>query len=343
MNQKALLSVENLSVLFDTDEGLIRAVDGVSFSIKKGETLGIVGESGSGKSVTALSIMGLINKPIGEIASGKVFFEDRDLVAMPKEGLRRLRGNRISMIFQEPMTSLNPVFTIGDQIMEVLRLHLGQKGKDALDKAIELLKLVGLPSPEKQVSNFPHQLSGGMRQRVMIAMALSCQPDLLIADEPTTALDVTIEAQIMDLMKSLQAEFNMAILLITHDMGIVAEVCDRVVVMYAGQVVEESDVDQIFASPRHPYTLGLLRSIPGTRSFEELIGEDGKPRLRTIPGVVPNLLDLPTGCRFYDRCLNRDRRCQSQEIGIFESSHGIKYRCLYPNELGPDRVEAKSE
>jgi len=328
-----LLSIKDLTVEFHTEDGVVRALDGVSFSINKGETLGLVGESGCGKSVTALSIMQLIAKPAGRIVSGEIWFEGRDLLRMREDEMRSLRGNRISMIFQEPMTSLNPVFTIGDQIMEAVRLHQGLNKKDALEKSIEMLKLVGIPAPEERVFNFPHQLSGGMRQRVMIAMALSCKPDLLIADEPTTALDVTIQAQIMELMGELQANFGMGIILITHDLGVVAETCDRVSVMYAGQVIEEALVHDLFSSPRHPYTLGLLNSVPGYHGAEEVLGPDGKPRLRTIPGMVPNLLDLQGGCRFYDRCYKHESRCRDHDIALDAKEQGRKFRCIIPNRM----------
>jgi oligopeptide/dipeptide ABC transporter ATP-binding protein len=329
-DRMSLLSIKDLSVEFHTEEGIIRAVDGVSFSINKGETLGLVGESGSGKSVTALSIMRLIAKPVGKITQGQIIFQGDNLLTMRDDQLRKLRGNRISMIFQEPMTSLNPVFTVGDQIMEAIRLHQGLNKKDALDKSIEMLKLVGIPSPEERVFNYPHQLSGGMRQRVMIAMALACKPDLLIADEPTTALDVTIQAQIMELMKQLQDELKMGIILITHDLGVVAETCDRVLVMYAGQIVEEASVLDIFSSPRHPYTLGLLNSVPGYEGGEDLRGPDGKPRLKTIPGMVPNLLELKDGCRFYDRCFKHENQCLGEEINL-NREEMRQFRCLLPN------------
>lgn len=328
-----LLTIRDLNVEFQTEYGLIKAVDGLSLSIKKGETLALVGESGCGKSVTALSIMRLIAKPVGTITSGEVIFDGQDLLRIPEARMRQLRGNRISMIFQEPMTSLNPVFTIGEQIMEAIRLHQGLNKKDALDKSIAMLKMVGISSPEKRVFNYPHQLSGGMRQRVMIAMALSCEPALLIADEPTTALDVTIQAQIMDLMKSLQDDLKMGIILITHDLGVVAQTCDRVAVMYAGQIVEEAHVLDAFKSPRHPYTLGLLRSVPGYTSGDQPLGEDGKPRLKTIPGMVPNLLDLGQGCRFHERCFSAQERCLKQDVDLMHSATGTKYRCLFPNDV----------
>lgn len=330
--RQALLDIKDLTVEFNTDDGKIRAVDGVSLSIDQGETLGVVGESGCGKSVTALSIMQLVQKPVGKITHGEIFFEGEDLLKKRDQEMRRLRGNRISMIFQEPMTSLNPVFTVGDQIIEAVRLHQGLDKKAAMQKSIEMLKLVGIPSPEERVFNYPHQLSGGMRQRVMIAMALVCKPDLLIADEPTTALDVTIQAQIMDLMKELQQELKMSIILITHDLGLVAETCDRVAVMYAGQIVEEAPVKDIFSSPRHPYTIGLLNSIPGFSSHELVRGDDGKPRLRTIPGMVPNLLELKEGCRFYDRCFKREDICRSKPVSLDASEHTRQFRCLLPNK-----------
>lgn len=329
--RSALLHIKDLTVEFHTEDGIIRALDGVSFAINKGETLGLVGESGCGKSVTALSIMQLLAKPAGRIVSGEIWFEGRNLLNVPENELRKLRGNRISMIFQEPMTSLNPVFTIGDQIMEAVRLHQGLNKKDALDKSIEMLKLVGIPAPEERVFNYPHQLSGGMRQRVMIAMALSCKPDLLIADEPTTALDVTIQAQIMELMQKLQQDLGMGIILITHDLGVVAETCDRVSVMYAGQIIEEASVTDLFSSPRHPYTLGLLNSVPGYHGGDDVIGPDGKPRLKTIPGMVPNLLELKPGCRFYERCFKRQPRCLEHEIELDGSEKKRAYRCIIPN------------
>lgn len=330
-NHSSLLSVKDLVVEFHTEDGVMKAVDQVSFGVNKGETLGLVGESGCGKSVTALSIMQLLARPAGKIKSGSIEFEGVDLLKLKESEMRKLRGNRISMIFQEPMTSLNPVFTIGDQIIEAIRLHQGLNKKDALLKSIDLLKLVGIPAPEHRVFNYPHQLSGGMRQRVMIAMALSCKPDLLIADEPTTALDVTIQAQIMELMGSLQQELKMGIILITHDLGVVAETCDRVAVMYAGQIVEEASVKELFSSPRHPYTLGLLNSVPGYHGGEEIRGIDGKPRLRTIPGMVPNLLELPGGCRFHDRCFKKKPACTMEEIGLTQE-HDRKFRCLFPSK-----------
>ncbi len=329
MNDKPLLKVKDLKVEFRTEDGTVRAVDGVSFAVNRGETLGLVGESGCGKSVTALSIMRLIAHPVGKITNGQILFDGKDTLPVPENQFRKLRGNRISMIFQEPMTSLNPVFTVGDQIAEAVKLHQGLNNRDALKKAIEMLELVGIPSPSERVYNYPHQLSGGMRQRVMIAMALSCKPDLLIADEPTTALDVTIQAQIMELMKKLQQELGMAIILITHDLGVVAETCDRVAVMYAGQIVEQANVFDLFKSPKHPYTLGLLSSVPGVIPGNELIGIDGKPRLKTIPGMVPNLLELKGGCRFYDRCFKGRDACLAHEIELTQAGER-EYRCLFP-------------
>lgn len=331
MNQ-SLLKISDLMVEFHTEDGVVKAVDGVSLVVNHAETVGLVGESGSGKSVTALSIMQLVAKPMGKITKGIIEFEDTDLLKLPEDRLRKVRGNRISMIFQEPMTSLNPVFTVGDQIIEAVRLHQGLNKKEALKKSIEMLRLVGIPSPEERVFNYPHQMSGGMRQRVMIAMALSCKPDLLIADEPTTALDVTIQAQIMELMKKLQTEFKMGILLITHDLGVVAETCDRVAVMYAGQIVEEARVRDIFRSPRHPYTVGLLSSVPGFSFGEELIGPDGKPRLKTIPGMVPNLLELKKGCRFYDRCYKRQDECIKKDIDLTKVDDR-SFRCIFPENV----------
>jgi oligopeptide/dipeptide ABC transporter ATP-binding protein len=290
-----LLEVRDLRTYFHTDAGVARAVDGVSFHVNTGEVLGIVGESGSGKSVTSLSIMQLIPRPPGEIMAGSsIRLKGEELIGARESRLRTLRGNDMAMIFQEPMTSLNPVFPIGDQIMEALRLHRKLGRRDARTAAIEMLRLVGIPNPDERIDTYPHQLSGGQRQRVMIAMALSCEPDLLIADEPTTALDVTIQAQILDLLAELRERLGMAMILITHDLGVVAEVCDRVIVMYAGQVVEQGSVREIFESPRHPYTEGLLRAIPrlGQRT----------DRLAVIPGVVPSPVDWPVGCRFHTRC-----------------------------------------
>jgi peptide/nickel transport system ATP-binding protein len=292
---ESLLEVRDLRTYFRTEGGIARAVDGVSFHVEAGEVLGIVGESGCGKSVTSLSIMQLIPQPPGELVEGSsIRFKGEELVGANAKRLRGLRGNDIAMIFQEPMTSLNPVYTVGDQIGEALRLHRGMNKREARARAVEMLRLVGIPSPESRVNDYPHQLSGGQRQRVMIAMALSCEPDLLIADEPTTALDVTIQAQILGLLAELRSRMGMAVILITHDLGVVAEVCDRVVVMYAGQVVEHGTVEQIFREPRHPYTEGLLKAVPKLGVKQD--------KLAVIPGTVPSPTDWPIGCRFHTRC-----------------------------------------
>ena len=290
-----LLSVKDLQVTFATDDGIVRAVNGLSFSLEPGKTLGIVGESGSGKSVTALSIMRLIASPPGRIEAGEIIFKGQDLLKVGEQQMRHIRGNKISMIFQDPMTSLNPVLTIGDQIAETIVLHQRKSNQEARKRAVDMLNLVRIPEPRKRLNDYPHQFSGGMRQRVMIAMALACDPELLIADEPTTALDVTIQAQILDLMRDLQKRLNSAIIMITHDLGVVAEVCERVLVMYAGNMVEYGTADQIFRDPKHPYTWGLLESLPR-------LDEKGRRRLVPIDGQPPNLLRLPTGCAFAQRC-----------------------------------------
>ncbi len=301
-----LLSVQNLRTGFDTREGFLRAVDGVDFEIAQGGTLGVVGESGSGKSVTALSVMRLVDRP-GRIADdSRIVFEGRDLVTLQEGELAKIRGNEISMIFQEPMTSLNPVFTVGDQIAEAVQLHQNVGAKAGMARAVEMMQLVGIPSPKQRVNDYPHQLSGGMRQRVMIAMALSCNPKLLIADEPTTALDVTVQAQILELMKELRERLGMAILLITHDLGVIAEMVDEVVVMYAGRVVERGPVAEVFASPQHPYTESLLLSIP-------LLGMRYSTPLQAIRGVVPSPLEWPAGCRFAPRCDYAFDRCIGED------------------------------
>jgi peptide/nickel transport system ATP-binding protein len=293
-----LLDVRNLETHFLTDRGVVRAVDGVSLHINAGETLGVVGESGSGKSVTALSIMRLIREPPGRIAAGEIRYRGVNLLDVSSEQMRKIRGKEIAMIFQEPMTSLNPVFTVGEQIAESIRLHEGLSRRDAADKSIEMLRVVHIPNPERRVKEYPHLLSGGMRQRVMIAMALSCNPKLLIADEPTTALDVTIQAQILDLLNELKAKFKMAVMLITHDMGVIAETAQRVVVMYGAQVVEEAPVLELFGNPQHPYTQGLLRSIPRID-----LAATERRRLEQIPGAVPTLRGtIKPGCRFAPRC-----------------------------------------
>ncbi len=306
-----LLDIRNLSTYFYTSEGEVKAVDGVSFQINEGETLAVVGESGCGKSVTSLSVMRLIPWPPGKIVGGEILFNDQDILKMSDEEMQKIRGNEISMIFQEPMTSLNPVYSVGFQISEALELHQHLSKAQAWEKSIEMLRLVGIPLPEKRVAEFPHQLSGGMRQRVMIAMALACNPRLLIADEPTTALDVTIQAQILDLLRKLKSELGMAILLITHDLGVVAEMAERVVVMYAGKVVEEADVVSIFHHPLHPYTEGLLESIP------KLHGKSNE-KLHVIEGIVPNPAHMPQGCRFSPRCPKASEQCYREEPPLQE-------------------------
>jgi oligopeptide/dipeptide ABC transporter ATP-binding protein len=315
----SLLEVKDLRTYFFTDYGTVRAVDGVDFELGEGETLGLVGESGCGKSVTGLSILRLITSPPGKIVSGEIVFEGRNLLTLSAEEMRRLRGHKISMIFQEPMTSLNPVFTIGSQIGESLTLHLNMNRREARARSVELLKLVGIPRPEQTVDAYPHQLSGGMRQRAMIAMALACHPALVIADEPTTALDVTIQAQILDLLADLKARLGTALLLITHDLGVVAKVADRVAVMYAGRIFEYGSVRDIFKNPRNPYTIGLMRSIPALQR--------GKRRLTTIPGQVPSLTHLPEGCRFHPRCPWMIPECTKGEP-IFEVAPGHLSRCI---------------
>ncbi len=322
----ALIEVKSLVTSFKIGGREFNAVDSCSFSVRRGKTLGIVGESGCGKSVTSLSIMRLIPSPPGTIRSGEILFEGKDLLKLDEEEMRKIRGNKISMIFQEPMTSLNPVFTIGDQISEVFRIHRGKSKKEARELSIEMLKKVRIPSPEQRFDEYPHQLSGGMRQRVMIAIALACEPKLLIADEPTTALDVTIQAQILALMNDLQKENNMATILITHDLGVVAETCDDVVVMYGGQIVERATSEQLFSRPKHPYTLGLLESIPK-------LGQR-KSRLSTIPGIVPSLGNFPTGCRFQDRCPFVTAQCRTNAPTLRKLSDGSEVACFNSNDNG---------
>jgi peptide/nickel transport system ATP-binding protein len=319
-----LLAVEDLRTWFYTRDGIVRAVDGVSCAVYPGETLAVVGESGCGKSVTSLSILRLIASPPGKIVSGRLLFEGRDLLELSDDAMRAIRGNEISMIFQEPMTSLNPVFTIGHQIGETLELHQGMDRRRATARAIEMLQLVKIPEPERRVRQYPHELSGGMRQRVMIAMALSCNPKLLIADEPTTALDVTIQAQILDLMRELKTKTGAAIVLITHDLGVVAEMAQRVVVMYAGRKVEEAPVDALFARPLHPYTKGLLGSIP--RLAEAAEGGERK-RLVEIPGMVPSLKEVVPGCLFAPRCPHATARCAAEYPPLEEKSAGHWVAC----------------
>lgn len=315
---EVLLELKELRTYFKTDEGLAKSVDGVSYKILKGKTLGVVGESGCGKSVTAMSILRLIPMPPGQIAGGQILLEGRDLVPISEDEMRKIRGNQIAMIFQEPMTSLNPVYTVGDQIMESIILHQGKTKAEAREMAIGALGLVGIPAPEKRIDEYPHQMSGGMKQRVMIAMALVCRPKLLIADEPSTALDVTIQAQILDLMRRLQKELGMSILLITHDLGVVAEMSDHVAVMYGGKVVEYADVTSLFEHPKHPYTIGLFNSLPslGPR----------KDRLDTIPGMVPKPQDFPSGCRFRNRCPLAEKLCET-EPPLKELSPGHTVAC----------------
>ncbi|HET9578365.1 MAG TPA: ABC transporter ATP-binding protein [Usitatibacter sp.] len=317
----ALLDVQDLRTHFFTRDGVVRAVDGVSFSVEKGETLAIVGESGCGKSVTSLSILRLIASPPGRTVGGRVMFEGRDLLALPMPEMRGIRGDAISMIFQEPMTSLNPVLTIGRQISEVLTLHRGLSREDAGRRAIEMLRLVHIPEAERRIGQYPHELSGGMRQRVMIAMALACEPRLLIADEPTTALDVTIQAQILDLMRELKSRTGAAIVLITHDLGVVAEMAQRVVVMYAGRKVEEAPVAELFARPRHPYTRGLLDSMPK-------LGLRGR-RLTEIPGTVPSLMEPIPGCTFAPRCPFATQQCREEYPPLEEKSPGHTAACWH--------------
>ena len=322
----ALLEVENLVVSFGTDAGPLRAVDGVSFSIDKGQTLCLVGESGCGKSVTSLSLLRLIPNPPGRIESGSIRFGGQDLLGLPESEIRKVRGKQIAMIFQEPMTSLNPVYTVENQIAEVLRLHLGMNKQQAADRVAELLDQVGIPAPRQRMKDYPHQLSGGMRQRVMIAMALACDPALLIADEPTTALDVTIQAQILELILKLQEERGLAVLLITHDMGVVAEMHGEVAVMYAGRIVEHSGTEAIFENPLHPYTRGLLAAIPRPDAVTGSTKREGA-RLASIPGHVPDLRRLKPGCRFADRCSEVQDRCRESDPAL-ETKQGHEVACI---------------
>ena len=332
-----LLDVRGLQTSFHTRDGVVRAVTGVDFHVDRGEILGLVGESGCGKTVTALSILGLIVAP-GRIEAGQIMFDNRDLLTIAPNELRKLRGERISMIFQQPQSSLNPVYDVGRQISEVLEIHRGMKPKTARARAAELLRMVGIPDPERRLEAYPHSLSGGMAQRVMIAMALACEPELLIADEPTTALDVTIQAQILDLMRALQADTGTAIILITHDLGVVAEMCDRVAVMYAGEIVEQADTATLFFDPKHPYTRGLIGSVP-------TLG-DVRDELMTIPGSVPNLVDLPVACRFAPRCVPR----VAQQVAHSDTDHpelrpvggstaGHDVRCWIYHQLDGSQVE----
>ena len=316
----SLLDVRSLSTHFFTDEGVVRAVEQVSFEIQPGEILSLVGESGCGKSVTGLSILGLIPSPPGRIVHGEILFDGKNLLQLKEKEMERVRGNEISMIFQEPMTSLNPVFTIGDQIMEAITLHQSVGRSEARKRTIEMLDRVQIPTPETRIDAYPHQLSGGMRQRAMIAMALSCQPKLLIADEPTTALDVTIQAQVLRLLKEIQREMGMAVMLITHDLGVVTEIADRVAVMYAGRIVEVASIGAIFGHMRHPYTKGLLDSIPQLT--------EKKKRLNAIPGQVPNPLSLPVGCKFHPRCYLMIEDCKKEEPSLFQVDGDHFSRCI---------------
>jgi peptide/nickel transport system ATP-binding protein len=320
-----ILEVRDLKVDFVTDRGWTTVVDGVTFHVDAGETLGIVGESGSGKSVTSLAVMGLIPSPPGRISGGTIRLVGDELTTMPKRQLEDLRGDRMAMVFQEPMTSLNPALKVGDQIAEVVRRHRGASKKEAMGRAVEVLELVGIPNAARRVRAYPHEFSGGMRQRVMMAMALSCEPKLLIADEPTTALDVTIQAQVLELLKTMQNEMGMAVMFITHDLGVVADICDRVIVMYAGQVAERADIDDLYRQPRHPYTEGLLTAMPqvGSRTA----------KLAAIPGVPPVPWALPQGCRFHPRCPYCEPKCKADPVPLFEVGAGRESRCVRVDEL----------
>ncbi|RXJ00709.1 ABC transporter ATP-binding protein [Anaerobacillus alkaliphilus] len=320
LSNEKILEVKNLRTSFFTDEGEVKAVDGVDFSIEKGKTIGIVGESGSGKSITSLSILRLLQEPVGKIVGGEIIFKGEDLLNKSKKEMRDIRGNSISMIFQEPMTSLNPTLTCGEQIAESVRIHQGLNRKEAWAKAVDMLGLVGIPSPEKRAKQYPFELSGGMRQRVMIAIALACNPQLLIADEPTTALDVTIQAQILDLIKKLQEELGTSLMMITHDLGVVAEMCDNVAVMYCGKVVEYADKKTLFTSPKHPYTVGLLNSVPKH-------DQDYEGDLAVIKGSVPSPFNLPQGCRFAPRCEHARSICLTDLPSLETTSDGDQVRC----------------
>ncbi len=333
----SILSVQDLKTYFFTEDGVVKAVDGVDFFVKPGEVLGLVGESGCGKSVTSLSIMRLVSTP-GKICGGKITFDGQSLLDLPEKEMAKIRGDRVSMIFQQPQSSLNPVFRVGDQVAEVLQIHKGMKHKEAWKKAVDLLSQVGIPDPEKRATAYPHELSGGQAQRVMIAMALALSPKLLIADEPTTALDVTIQAQILDLIRDLRKETNTAVILITHDLGVISEMADMVAVMYAGQIVEYTNVDTIFSESLHPYTKGLIGSIPVLGKIVD--------RLEVIPGLVPNLINLPKGCRFAPRCQMREKLglniCTEKEPDLFEIKPGHTVRCwLYQdseNHTAPNSI-----
>jgi oligopeptide/dipeptide ABC transporter ATP-binding protein len=330
-----ILEIKNLGTHFFTRAGVVKAVNDVSFAIERGSTVALVGESGSGKSVTSLSVMRLVQPP-GKIVAGQILFNGKDLVKAGNEEMRRLRGSEIAMIFQDPMTSLNPVYTVGEQIAEAIKLHQRLGKREAWAKAVEMMQRVKIPDAERRAGDYPHQLSGGMRQRVMIAMALSCNPELLIADEPTTALDVTIQAEILDLLRGLKDDFDLSMLLITHDLGVVAETADRVAVMYAGQIVEEATVRDIFHHPKHPYTEGLLRSVPR-------LSEEGlrRKRLDTIEGTVPNLLALPQGCSFAPRCAYQISDCTKAEIPLLEVNELRKSRCIRYESVGDESAKTR--
>ncbi len=328
-----LLEIENLKTYFFMEEGVARAVDGMSLALKPGSTLGVIGESGCGKSVTAFSILQLVPSPPGRIVEGRILFQGEDLLQKSHEEVRKIRGNEISMIFQEPMTSLNPVYTIGNQVMESVMAHQKMTKEEAWAKAVEMLTVVGIPSPEKRAEDYPHQMSGGMRQRAMIAMALACRPKLLIADEPTTALDVTIQAQILRLINELKEKIGMSVMMITHDLGVIAEVSDQVVVAYAGKAVEYADVVTLFQEPAHPYTEGLQNSIP------RLTDRRGK-RLEAIPGMVPNPLDFPPGCRFHPRCRRAMKRCRHEEPPLYRIGADHLVRCFLYADSEPCRESA---
>jgi len=325
-NSDTILSVDGLKTYFHTEDGVVKAVDGISFELEKGETLGIVGESGSGKSVTNLSVMRLIQPPPGEIAGGSVVFDGIDVLALPIDEVRKIRGRRIAMIFQDPMTSLNPFLKVSKQLMEVTQLHLGHTKQQAREHALKMLKLVGIPDAEKRLDEYPHEFSGGMRQRVMIAMALSCDPELLIADEPTTALDVTIQAQILELIKDLKARMGTSVILITHDLGVVAGMTDKIIVMYAGKVFEQAPTSELFASPANPYTKGLLRSVPDPAH------EQGQP-LYQIPGLPPDVAHLPPGCPFAERCDRAEDICRLEFPPFVEVSEGHHSLCHFAAEV----------
>ena len=323
MNNQKLLEVQDLVIEFTTDKGKVRAVDGISFSLNNSETLGIVGESGCGKTVTALSLLKLIPSPPGKIIQGHILYQGKDIVSKSESAMRHFRGKEIAMIFQEPMTSLNPVFTIGNQMIDVIRQHTHASKKEAKERAIKMLERIRIPNPERRIDEYPHQMSGGMRQRIMIAMALSCNPKILVADEPTTALDVTVQAQVMAQISELQKKFNTAVILVTHDLGVIAETCTNVLVMYCGKIVERADVSTLFESPRHPYTRGLLTSIPRIR-------EKKLEKLPTIEGTVPDLLHLPVGCRYADRCERVRDHCRLEEPPLEKKDDKTEVACFYP-------------